>query len=96
MRERNRYLRGMTVWVGFTQTAITYQRDARYAGETKFSVRKMLRFSLDAIASFSHVPLQFGDDRRLSVLGRSRSSGIPFAIVAKFAGSSTFPASRPS
>ena len=58
MRERNRYLRGMTVWVGFTQSAVPYMRDARYAGETKYTVRKMLRFSLDAISSFSHVPLQ--------------------------------------
>jgi dolichol-phosphate mannosyltransferase len=58
MRERNRYLRGMTVWIGFTQTAVPYKRDARYAGETKFSLTRMLRFSLDAIASFSHVPLQ--------------------------------------
>jgi polyisoprenyl-phosphate glycosyltransferase len=58
MRERNRYLRGMTVWIGFTQTAVPYRRDARYAGETKFSLTRMLRFSLDAIASFSHVPLQ--------------------------------------
>ncbi|MGI8557362.1 MAG: glycosyltransferase family 2 protein [Solirubrobacteraceae bacterium] len=58
MGERSRFLRGMTVWVGFTQTAISYKRDARYAGETKYPVRKMLRFSLDAIASFSHLPLQ--------------------------------------
>ena len=58
MRERSRYLRGMTVWVGFTQAAVPYRRDARYAGETKFSLTRMLRFSLDAIASFSHVPLQ--------------------------------------
>jgi glycosyltransferase involved in cell wall biosynthesis len=58
MRERNRYLRGMTVWIGFTQTAVPYKRDPRYAGETKFSFLRMLRFSLDAIASFSHVPLQ--------------------------------------
>jgi glycosyltransferase involved in cell wall biosynthesis len=58
MRERNRYLRGMTVWIGFTQTAVPYKRDPRYAGETKFSLLRMLRFSLDAIASFSHVPLQ--------------------------------------
>jgi dolichol-phosphate mannosyltransferase len=58
MRERNRYLRGMTVWIGFTQTAVPYKRDQRYAGETKFSLMRMLRFSLDAIASFSHVPLQ--------------------------------------
>ena len=58
MGERNRFLRGMTVWVGFTQTAVPYQRDARNAGETKYTLRKMLRFSLDAIASFSHLPLQ--------------------------------------
>ncbi len=58
MRERNRYLRGMTVWVGFTQIAVPYDRDARYAGETKYTLRKMIRFSLDAIASFSHAPLQ--------------------------------------
>jgi dolichol-phosphate mannosyltransferase len=58
MGERNRFLRGMTVWVGFHQHRIEYKRDARYAGETKYPLRKMLRFSLDAIASFSHVPLQ--------------------------------------
>ncbi|MGH2943948.1 MAG: glycosyltransferase family 2 protein [Solirubrobacteraceae bacterium] len=58
MRERNRYLRGMTSWVGFTQTAVPYQRDARYAGKTKYPIRKMIHFALDAIASFSNVPLQ--------------------------------------
>src|ERR1039457_7277812 len=58
MGERNRFLRGMTVWVGFVQHRLEYKRDARYAGETKYPVRKMLRFSLDAIASFSHLPLQ--------------------------------------
>ena len=58
MTERSRFLRGMTVWVGFSQTAVSYQREARHAGETKYTLRKMLRFSLDAIASFSHLPLQ--------------------------------------
>ena len=58
MRERNRYLRGMTSWVGFTQTALPYSRAARHAGKTKYPIRKMLRFALDAIASFSNVPLQ--------------------------------------
>jgi glycosyltransferase involved in cell wall biosynthesis len=58
MRERSRYLRGMTVWVGFTHAAVAYERDSRYAGETKYTLSRMLRFSLDAIASFSHVPLQ--------------------------------------
>ena len=58
MRERNRFLRGMSVWIGYTQTSVPYERDARYAGATKFTLRKMLRFSLDAITSFSWRPLQ--------------------------------------
>ena len=58
MRERHRFLRGMTVWVGFTQAAVAYERDARYAGETKYTLPRMIRFSLDAIFSFSHRPLQ--------------------------------------
>jgi glycosyltransferase involved in cell wall biosynthesis len=58
MNERSRFLRGMTVWIGFTQTAVPYRRDARAAGQTKFTLKKMLRFSFDAIASFSYFPLQ--------------------------------------
>jgi polyisoprenyl-phosphate glycosyltransferase len=58
MRERSRFLRGMTVWVGYRQAAVPYRRDPRYAGETKYTLPKMLRFSLDAIFSFSHRPLQ--------------------------------------
>src|SRR3954454_4460618 len=45
MRERSRYLRGMTVWVGFDQSSVRYERDARYAGETKYTLPKMIRFS---------------------------------------------------
>ncbi len=48
----------MTTWVGFTQTALPYTREARHAGETKYPIRKMVHFALDAIASFSNVPLQ--------------------------------------
>jgi dolichol-phosphate mannosyltransferase len=58
MRERNRFLRGMSAWVGYTQTAVPYERSARHAGATKFTLRKMLRFSSDAITSFSWRPLQ--------------------------------------
>ena len=58
MRERNRYIRGMTSWVGFTQTALPYTREARHTGKTKYPIRKMVHFALDAIASFSNVPLQ--------------------------------------
>ncbi len=58
MRERNRFLRGMTVWVGYTQTAVPYEREPRAAGATKYTPARMLAFSLDAISSFSHRPLQ--------------------------------------
>jgi glycosyltransferase involved in cell wall biosynthesis len=75
MTERSRFLRGMTVWVGFNQTAISYERDARHAGETKYTVRKMLRFSLDAIASFSHLPLQ------LATWAGVLSAGVAFIAI---------------
>jgi dolichol-phosphate mannosyltransferase len=58
MREYNRFMRGMSVWVGYKQTGITYERDARKAGETKFSLGKMVRLALDGITSFSYLPLQ--------------------------------------
>jgi glycosyltransferase involved in cell wall biosynthesis len=58
MPERARYLRGMTSWIGFRQTGVPYKRDARYAGETKYPTRKMLRFALDAITSFSSAPIK--------------------------------------
>lgn len=58
MPERNRFIRGMAVWVGFRQTAVGYERDARMAGETKYPLRKMLRFAADALLSFSSRPLQ--------------------------------------
>ena len=59
MRERNRFLRGMVPWVGYRQSGIEYERDARFAGESKFSsVRQMLPFAVDAITSFSYFPLR--------------------------------------
>jgi dolichol-phosphate mannosyltransferase len=59
MPERNRFLRGMVPWVGFRQAGIEYERQARFAGESKFkSVRQMLPFAIDAITSFSYFPLQ--------------------------------------
>jgi dolichol-phosphate mannosyltransferase len=58
MHERNRFLRGMSVWIGFRQIGVPYDRDARYAGETKYTWNRMFRFALDAISSFSWMPLQ--------------------------------------
>lgn len=58
MREHHRFMRGLSVWVGFRQEAVLYERQERFAGTTKYPLRKMVRFSLDAITSFSHVPLE--------------------------------------
>jgi len=58
MPERNRYLRGMFAWVGFRQTAVEYDRAPRLAGETKYSLRKMLKLAVDGIVSFSFSPLR--------------------------------------
>lgn len=58
MREHNRFIRGMTSWVGFKQTGVFYVRQERLAGETKYPLKKMLRFALDAITGFSYFPLQ--------------------------------------
>ncbi|HTU84599.1 MAG TPA: glycosyltransferase family 2 protein [Solirubrobacteraceae bacterium] len=86
MRERNRFLRGMTVWVGYRQAAVPYKRDPRHAGKTKYTIPKMLRFSFDAISSFSHRPLQLA-----TLLGFIISTlafiAIPVVIVLHFLGS---------
>ena len=58
LREKDRFVRGLVSWVGFRQTGVVYRRDARYAGETKYPFRKMLKFSFDGITSFSTVPLK--------------------------------------
>lgn len=58
MPENNRFIRGMFAWVGFRQFALLYDRDSRSAGQTKFTLSKMLRFSMDAITSFSIRPLR--------------------------------------
>ncbi len=56
--EKNRYVRGMVSWVGFRQTGIEYVRDERFAGETKYPLRKMLKFAANGITSFSYKPLK--------------------------------------
>jgi len=58
MPERDRYVRGMVSWLGFSQVAVPYRRAARAAGVTKFSLWKMLRFASDGIVSFSILPLR--------------------------------------
>jgi glycosyltransferase involved in cell wall biosynthesis len=58
-RERHRFLRGLVSWIGFNQVGVPYDRDARFAGSTKYPVSKMLRFAFDGITAFSEIPLRF-------------------------------------
>ena len=58
MPERDRFIRGMVSWVGFKQVALPYKRAERFAGETKYPLKKMLTFAFDGILSFSSKPLE--------------------------------------
>lgn len=58
MPEQHRFIRGMVSWIGFQQCALPYKRHERYAGETKYPLRKMLLFAADAITGFSIMPLR--------------------------------------
>ncbi len=89
MRERHRFLRGMSVWVGFRQTGVPYRRAARYAGETKYPMRKMVKFASDAITSFSYFPLQVATYMGFISAGISILA-IPIVIALRLAGTAAF------
>jgi dolichol-phosphate mannosyltransferase len=75
MPERQKFLRGQISWIGFRQTFIEYDRDERNAGKTGYTYRKMIRFALDGITSFSNFPLKFATVAGFMV------SGISFALM---------------
>jgi polyisoprenyl-phosphate glycosyltransferase len=58
MRENNRFVRGMFAWIGYRQTGVPYERSVRHAGDTKYPLRKMVKFAADGIVSFSNAPLR--------------------------------------
>jgi len=58
INEKNRYIRGLIAWLGFNQTEVTYVREKRFAGQTKYPLRKMIKFASNAIISFSYKPLK--------------------------------------
>ncbi len=58
VRERNRYIRGIISWLGFKQTAVEFVREKRFAGTTKYPLKKMMKFAFDAVTSFSYKPLK--------------------------------------
>jgi dolichol-phosphate mannosyltransferase len=89
MRERHRFPRGMSAWVGFRQVGVPYKRAARHAGVTKYPFKKMLKLALNAITGFSYFPLQMATyvgffAAALSILA------IPVVIIMRLAGHSAF------
>ena len=85
LRERNRFLRGMSVWIGFEQAVVHYDRDPRRAGATKYPLGRLVELGFDAIIAFSYVPL-----RLAAVVGTLVSVaaliGIPVVIALRLAG----------
>jgi polyisoprenyl-phosphate glycosyltransferase len=85
MPERHRFIRGMVSWIGFNQVPLLYNRGARFAGETKYPLRKMWRLAVDAVTGFSTRPLRFanlaGFLTSLLALGL-----VVFSIVSYFQG----------
>lgn len=92
MRERNRFLRGMSVWVGFTQATVPYRREPRLAGTSKYTQRRMVRFALDAVFSFSNLPLQLATALGFLCAGLA-IVGLPLVAVARTIGIAVHPMS---
>jgi len=89
MRERHRFLRGMSAWVGFKQIGVEYKRAARKAGETKYPFRKMFRLAINAVTSFSYFPLQVATYVGFIAAGISIVA-IPIVVYMRITGSQAF------
>jgi polyisoprenyl-phosphate glycosyltransferase len=85
MREHHRFMRGLSAWVGFRQEAVQYDRHERFAGATKYPLRKMIRFALDAITAFSYAPLQLATSFGF-ILAALSLVGIVVAIIVRVFG----------
>jgi dolichol-phosphate mannosyltransferase len=89
MREHHRFMRGLSVWVGFKQTGIQYERQERFAGSTQYPFRKMLKFATDAITGFSYIPLQLATTIGLWISGLALLS-VPVVAILRFEFGSEF------
>jgi polyisoprenyl-phosphate glycosyltransferase len=90
MRETNRYVRGMFSWIGFRQVGVTFQRDERFAGDTKYPLTKMLKFATDGVVSFSAAPLRLALNLGFAVSALSFALGV-LAVILKLAGFYSIP-----
>lgn len=89
MREKYRFLRGMSSWVGFRQTGVPYRRAARYAGTTKYPFKKMLKLAITAVTGFSYFPLQVATFLGFISAGISILA-IPLVIILRLVGEASF------
>jgi glycosyltransferase involved in cell wall biosynthesis len=89
MRERHRFLRGMSAWVGFRQVGVPYRRAARTAGVTKYPFRKMLRLAINAVTGFSYFPLQLATYFGFVSAGLS-ALAIPVVVAMRLIGHQAF------
>ena len=89
MKEHHRFIRGMTSWVGFKQTGVDYVREERFAGETKYPLRKMIRFAVTAITGFSIFPLQLATFMGF-IIAILSGLFILVAIIARLSGGQAF------
>jgi dolichol-phosphate mannosyltransferase len=85
MPEQFRFVRGMTAWVGFEQTGVPYERDSRYAGDSKYPLRRMVRLAMTAITSFSFVPLQLASVFGFIVSGLA-AIAVPIVVALRLLG----------
>ena len=90
MNERDRWVRGMFAWLGFRQTVVQFRRPARAAGETKYSIGKLIALALSGIIGFSDAPLRFVLWAGASISGLAMLYGT-YAIAMWFARSYVFP-----
>lgn len=82
MREKQRFLRGMSAWVGFNQVGVPYDRKSRFAGKSKYPFKKMLKLAMNAVTGFSSLPLQLSEYTGLFLLFSSLAYGIIWIIFA--------------
>lgn len=90
LREKHRYVRGMFTWIGFKQIGVHYKRSARFAGNTKYPLKKMLKLAMDGVVSFSMAPLRMALNVGFVLAGVAFLGGVT-SIIAKFAGAFVVP-----
>jgi polyisoprenyl-phosphate glycosyltransferase len=89
LREHHRFMRGLSVWVGYKQAGVQYVRQERFAGDTKYPLSKMVKFAADAITSFSYLPLQMATTLGFWVSGLALLA-IPVVAVLRLMGNDAF------